>query len=267
MSNIKSILTLVLLFSALLQLHAAPVWVYPNQNYAFYVSPTKLLRYVEVEWSDMGGSAQGYLYINGNTYGGYDVGNGMLYGQDIVPDLDVWYNINVFAVSGFIQIVNDAAMLYAVRTMYWDPVDLNGTPWYYNGWSMTIQIDTRRIVRYIEVDWRSNGWSTYGTLYSGGYSYGAQYVGTGQYLYSNLFIPDTDRWYVNNYMASNPMITITGGAAQIFAVRVVYGDSGTIVPFPFPLPPPGPYPQPVDQSYPIPAAGPQPTGGPHIPKK
>lgn len=248
-------------------LKAGPVYVYPNQNYAFYVSPTKLLRYVEVEWSDMGGNAQGVLYINSNSQGAYDVGNGMLYGQDIIPDLDVWTNINQWASTGYIQILDDITQIYALRVLYWDNPNLGAAPWYYNGWSMTIPIDPTRLIRYIEVDWRSNGWATYGTLYVGGFNYGSNYVGTGQWMYYNLFIPDTDRWYINNYITTDPMIYISGGAAQVFAVRVVYADDGHVAPFPFPMPPPGPYPAPVDQDYPVPAPGPAPTGGPNIPAK
>lgn len=241
-----------------------PVWLYPNQNYAFYVSPTKLLRYVEVEWNDMGGKAMGYLYVNGMSYGGYDVGNGMVYGNQIVPDLDVWTNINVFANTAYINIQNDTVQLYACRVLYWDPVDLYSSPWYYNGWSMTIPIDKTKLVRYIEVDWRNNGFYTYGTLWANGFNYGSLSVDSGNYLYTNLFIPDTDRWYINNYIAGNAIITLTGGSAQIFAVRVIYADNVSLNPYPFPQLPPGPFPQTIPGSYPVPAAGSQPTGGPHI---
>lgn len=259
----KHLLLLVLFFLTLI-CQAAPVWLYPNQNYAFYVSSTKILRYVEVEWNDMGGNARGNLYINGNSYGGYDVGNGMIYGNQVVPDLDVWSNINVFANTGYINIQNDSCLIYALRVLYWNNVDLTASPWYYNGWSMSINIDKTKIVRYIEVDWRNNGFYTYGALWANGYNYGSLSVDQGSYLFSNVYIPDTDRWYINNYIAANPTIIFTGGAAQIFAVRVVYADNGNLPVYPYTMVPPGPFPFPNNTSYPVPAPGAQPTGGPHI---
>ncbi|MDD5089825.1 MAG: hypothetical protein PHQ23_02815 [Candidatus Wallbacteria bacterium] len=217
----------------------------PGQSHFITIDPGRMLRYIEIDWYDSAEAGVGRLYLNGVAYGAADVANASSYMGVFLPAIYRWDNINTYAANAYITFENATVEVFNVRTVYLDYVDWVNAPWYYNGWYVMIAVDSSRVLRYIEVDWRSNYYSSTGTLYTTTLnasgqtvtgSQGGAAVGTGSFIYGNLYLPDSHKWNIDAY-CYNAYIYITGGndyysAVQIFQIRVVYNDSGSFYPYP-----------------------------------
>ncbi|MDD2716229.1 MAG: hypothetical protein PHW04_10065 [Candidatus Wallbacteria bacterium] len=242
----KTILLSLLLLT--LSVTAAPLYL-PGDAYFINVDAGRVVRYIEVDWRNFDGvAATGTLYLNSVPYSTLQVGAGSNYPNTTVfmPDIKRWDGLNTYIYNSYILIGGSTVEVFNSKIVYLDYVDLYNTTWYYPGWSVYLSLDSSRILRYIEVDWRSGYWwgaaNATGTLYwDTSTLVGAKNIGPGTYLFGNLFLPDCAHWGEEDYdyanfpgMHSSGFIYIQNMPVQIFAIRIVYNDTGSFVPYPLP---------------------------------
>lgn len=253
------------------------MWLYPGQSTYIPLQPGQIIRYIEVEWSSMGGNPQGllYYYSNSSLYhvpnSAINVGTGYYYGNTIIPDY-YFFEINRRVDSAYITIFNDVAKIYNILAQ---PITINPNPIQYNAnQEIAVSFTPNKIIRYIEIDADPIYSFSNIVLRIDGFEYTANTIMNNTSI-EGYYVPRLYRWIINRVVYSELRLIVRTASMRVYSnPRVVYTATENMYNTPFNQNPyynQVPYPYPVNgqqwNSNVQPGTNPSSqAGSPHIPQ-